>query len=59
MTRGGPEGASTTVVYEMVQAGFDRAQVAQGAAMSVVFFVIVLGIALWQRRILRQEREVT
>jgi multiple sugar transport system permease protein len=58
MTRGGPNGATATVIYEAVQAGFDRAQVARGAAMAVVFFGIVLTITLLQRRLLRQRREV-
>lgn len=55
MTRGGPDDASTTVIYEAVQASFDRAQVARGAAITVVFFVIVLAVTLLQRRLLRQE----
>ncbi|MEJ2382166.1 MAG: sugar ABC transporter permease [Gammaproteobacteria bacterium] len=58
MTQGGPNGASSTVIYEAVQAGFDRAQVDRAAAMTVVFFVVVLLITLAQRRLLRQEREV-
>ncbi|MEJ2509573.1 MAG: sugar ABC transporter permease [Gammaproteobacteria bacterium] len=58
MTHGGPHDASTTVIYEAVQAAFDRAQVARGAAMSVVFFLVVVLITLVQRRLLRQEREV-
>jgi multiple sugar transport system permease protein len=55
MTRGGPQNASTTVVFEAVQAAFDRAQVAKGAAMAVVFFLIVLAITLLQHRLLREE----
>ncbi len=55
MTRGGPQNASTTVVFEAVQAAFDRAQVARGAAMTVVLFVILLAITLLQRRLLREE----
>ena len=58
MTQGGPQDASTTVVYETVRSAFDRAQVATGAAMAVVFFVIVLLLTLLQRRFLRQESEV-
>jgi multiple sugar transport system permease protein len=57
MTRGGPQNASTTVVYEMIQAGFDRAQVARGAAMAVVFFLIVLAITLVQRALFKQEEQ--
>jgi len=55
MTGGGPRHASTTVLFESVQAAFDRGWVARGAAMSVVFFVIVLAITLIQRRLVRQE----
>lgn len=58
MTRGGPRDASTTVVYEMVQAAFDRAQIARASAMAVLFFLVVLAIALWQRRLWREEREI-
>jgi multiple sugar transport system permease protein len=58
MTRGGPNKASTTVMYETVQAAFSRQQVARGSAMTVVFFLIVLLLTLLQRRVARQEREV-
>ncbi len=58
MTRGGPNDTSTTVIFEAVQAGFDRAQVARGAAMAVIFFLIVLAITWLQRRLLRQDQEV-
>ncbi|MEN8214613.1 MAG: sugar ABC transporter permease [Pseudomonadota bacterium] len=58
MTQGGPGNASTTVMYESVQAAFARQQVAKGAAMTVVLFVIVLLLTLLQRRLARQEREL-
>lgn len=58
MTQGGPGDASTTVIFEAVQAAFDRAQLARGAAMTVVFFLIVLGLTLLQRALLRQHREL-
>jgi multiple sugar transport system permease protein len=57
MTQGGPNGASTTVMYETVQAAFSRQQVARGSAMTVVLFLIVLVLTLLQRRVARQERE--
>ena len=57
MTGGGPRDASTTVIFEAVQAAFDRAQVARGAAMTVVFFLIVLALTLLQRRLLRNRDE--
>jgi multiple sugar transport system permease protein len=59
MTRGGPNGATTTVMYEAVQAVFTRQQVARASAMTVVFFVLVLAVTWLQRRFARQEREVT
>ncbi|HHM05210.1 MAG TPA: sugar ABC transporter permease [Gammaproteobacteria bacterium] len=56
MTQGGPRYATTTVMYEAVQAAFSRQQVALGAAMSVVFFLIVLAVTGVQRHLVRQER---
>jgi multiple sugar transport system permease protein len=55
MTQGGPGDASTTVMYEAVETAFSRQQVARGAAMTVVLFVIVLALTLLQRRWTRQE----
>jgi multiple sugar transport system permease protein len=55
MTRGGPNDASTTVVYEAVRAGFDQAQVSRGAAMTVIFFIIVLAVTLILRHFLQHE----
>ena len=59
MTQGGPNLATTTVMYEAVQAAFARQQVARGAAMTVVLFLVILGITMIQRLLLRQEREIT
>lgn len=56
MTRGGPDNATTTVMYEMVQAVFTRQQVARASAMTVVFFLLVLLVTLLQRRFAPQER---
>jgi multiple sugar transport system permease protein len=58
MTRGGPDDATTTVMYETVQAVFTRQQVARASAMTMIFFLLVLGVTLLQRRFARQEREV-
>ncbi|MGR9099124.1 MAG: carbohydrate ABC transporter permease, partial [Gammaproteobacteria bacterium] len=58
MTRGGPDNATTTVMYEITQAVFTRGQVARACAMTVVFFLAVLALTWLQRRIARQEREV-
>jgi len=58
MTRGGPDNATTTVMYEAVQALFGRQEVARASAMAVVFFLLVLAVTLVQRRLVRQERQV-
>ena len=52
MTNGGPSNATTTVVYDAVESGFRNQNIAYASAISVVFFIIVLLIALVQRRIL-------
>ncbi|MCG6936697.1 MAG: sugar ABC transporter permease [Gammaproteobacteria bacterium] len=58
MTQGGPQHATTTVMYEAVNAAFAGQQVARGAAMTVVFFTIVLLITLLQRYVLKHEKAI-
>lgn len=58
MTRGGPENATATVIFESVRAAFERQQVGRGAAMTVIFFLVVLLITWCLRRLMRQEREI-
>ena len=58
MTQGGPNHATTTVMYEAVTSAFASQQVARGAAMTVVFFTIVLLLTLLQRYVVRQERVI-
>ncbi|UCE89453.1 MAG: sugar ABC transporter permease [Pseudomonadota bacterium] len=55
MTRGGPNDATTTAIFETVRSAFDRAQLAKAAAIAVVFFVVVLLLTLMQKRLLRQQ----
>jgi len=58
LTQGGPNDASTTVMYEAVTAAFSRQQVARASAMTVVFFAIVLAITLAARMLIREESAV-
>jgi multiple sugar transport system permease protein len=58
MTQGGPNYATTTVMYEAVNSAFGSQQVARAAAMTVVFFTIVLLITLLQRAVARHERVI-
>jgi multiple sugar transport system permease protein len=56
MTRGGPLDSTTTVIYQAILNGYGKQDIAYGSAISVVFFVMVLTVALIQRR-LTQERD--
>jgi len=58
MTQGGPLYATTTVMYETVNTTFASQQVAKGAAMTVVFFTIVLLFTLLQRVIVKHDKVV-
>jgi len=58
MTQGGPNHATTTVMYEAVNSAFGSQQVARAAAMTVVFFTIVLLITLLQRAVSRHDRVI-
>ncbi len=54
MTRGGPLDATTTVIHQAVQRGFQKQDIAYGSAISVFFFLMVLTVALIQRFLTRE-----
>lgn len=54
MTAGGPLDATTTVIYQAVVRGFEQQNIAYGSAISVVFFVMVLLVAMIQRYLTRE-----
>ena len=54
MTQGGPLDSTTTIVFQAVQHGYGKQEVGYGAAISFVFFILVLVIALIQRFITRK-----
>lgn len=58
MTNGGPNGATYTVVLHIFNQGYQRQYIGYASAITVVFFLIVLGISIVQRAILGEEREV-
>ncbi|KII75319.1 carbohydrate ABC transporter permease [Vibrio renipiscarius] len=51
MTNGGPQDSTTTVMYHLVQKGFREMDTAYGSTISVIYFVIILSIAMFQKRI--------
>lgn len=55
MTRGGPLDSTQSVVYQAVQRGFGKQDMGDGAAISVILFVIVLIVALFQRYLTREK----
>ncbi len=55
MTKGGPLDSTTTVIFQAVRSGFKMQDIAYGSAISVVFFILVLMVALIQRYISREK----
>jgi multiple sugar transport system permease protein len=58
MTKGGPQNASMTTMVHVVEQGWGQLKVGYASAISIVFFLIVLGVSLLQRVFLREERAV-
>jgi multiple sugar transport system permease protein len=58
LTQGGPQNSTSTVMFQAVTSAFTDGNIGQGAAITVIFFIIVLAITLIQRALLREEREV-
>ncbi len=55
MTQGGPQNATTTIVYHAVRKGYREQETGYGAAISLIFFVLVLVVALVQRFLTREK----
>ena len=55
MTKGGPLDSTSTVVYQAVRTGYDQQQTGYAAAISLVFFVLVLAVNLVQRYLTRDK----
>jgi len=58
MTRGGPQGASKTIIVLLYQEGFTMLRVGYASAIGVLFFLIVLSVSILQRIYLKEERAV-
>lgn len=55
MTQGGPLDSTTTMVFMAVRTGYEQQATSYAAAVSLVFFVIVLSISLVQRFLTREK----
>lgn len=51
MTQGGPNDATATLIYHAIRSGFREQDIAYGASVAVVYFLLVLGVAMVQRRL--------
>jgi len=56
MTQGGPNGATNTMVRQMIETGFGKLQIGSASTIAVVFLAIVLTVSLVQRRFITSER---
>ena len=56
MTSGGPVDSTQTVVYQAVQRGYAKQDIAAGSTIAVILFVIVLSISLIQRFLTRERK---
>jgi multiple sugar transport system permease protein len=54
MTRGGPLDSTTSVILQAFQRGYEKQNIAGGSAISVIFFIMVLVMALIQRYVTRE-----
>lgn len=57
MTRGGPLDSTQTLVYQAVIRGYEKLDIAGGSAISVILFLIVLSISLFQRYLTREKNQ--
>jgi len=55
MTRGGPLDSTQSIVFQAVQRGYGKQDIAGGSAISVILFVIVLIVSLVQRYLTREK----
>ncbi|MBA7531405.1 hypothetical protein ES705_23617 [subsurface metagenome] len=58
MTKGGPQGATKTIIVLLYEEGFKMLRVGSASAIGVLFFLIVLAVSLVQRVYLKEERAV-
>jgi len=57
MTKGGPLDSTQTVIFQAVERGYGKQDIAGGSAISVIFFMLVLMVSILQR-VLTREKEV-
>lgn len=54
LTGGGPQDATSTIIFHSVRVGFREQDIAYGSAMSLIFFLLVLFLSLGQKKIMER-----
>jgi multiple sugar transport system permease protein len=54
MTQGGPQGATSTVMFHAIQRGVREDNIAYGSTVAVVYFVLIAGLILIQQALQRR-----
>lgn len=57
ITRGGPQGATKTLILALYDEAFTNGRYGKASAVSILFFIIVLAITIIQRRIMPKEEK--
>lgn len=58
MTKGGPNGATNTLVHYIYQKGFTGGRIGYSAAASIILFILILAIFLIQNAILNRKNKI-
>ncbi|MDF1597780.1 MAG: sugar ABC transporter permease [Acidimicrobiia bacterium] len=48
LTRGAPAGKTSVAIYEIIRVGVENRDIGRGAAQSVLLFLAVIGLTVWQ-----------
>ena len=56
MTSGGPSGATSTVMFDIVRQGFTEQNIGYASAISVIFFLFIIAISLGQMYLTRERK---
>ncbi len=56
MTSGGPSGATSTVMFDIVRQGFTEKNIGYASAISVIFFLFIIAISLGQMYLTRERK---
>ena len=59
MTRGGPLGSTTTVVYYLYEKGFHKFQMGEAAAVAYLLFFMILGFSLAQMKFFKMGEQLS